>query len=272
MKLILSVLCEQKENIYLIKRLSSYEVKNKNRNNILGSLWEIINPLIQLLIYWFVFETVRGASSVDIYDGKSVPFIYWLIAGFILWIFFYKATIDGSSSIYSRIRILSKMSFPMSIIPAIAISPYLYIHLILVGVVMVLFNIGGYFISIYYLQFIYLIPSTLLFLFSLSLITSTLSTIVRDVHMLLSAVLRMFLYISPVLWEIGKISEPWSTIAKLNPLYYLIEGYRSAFFGTEWYLIVHWQYTLYFWLVVFALLLIGSKIHLKFRRHFIDFL
>lgn len=271
MKSIWKVASEQVKYFYLIRRLSAYETKSKNRNNYLGSLWEIINPLIQLLIYWFVFQNVMNRSDIPLSNGQSVPYVFWLIAGFILWIFFYKSTIDGSSSIYSRIRILSKMNFPMSIIPAFVIFPYLYIHIVLLEVAIIIFNIGGYYVNIYYIQFLYLIPTTIFLLFAIALITSTLSTMVRDVHMLLNAVLRMFLYVSPVLWEVGKIAEPFGTLLKLNPLYYLIEGYRAAFFGTEWYFIEHWEYTLYFWAVTLTLFAIGSIIHVKFRRHFVDF-
>jgi teichoic acid transport system permease protein len=58
----------------------------------------------------------------------------------------------------------------------------------------------------------------------------------------------------------------------LNPLYYLMEGYRTSFFGSEWYFIEHWQYTLYFWAIVLVLFLFGAILHVKFRRHFIDYL
>ena len=62
------------------------------------------------------------------------------------------------------------------------------------------------------------------------------------------------------------------TILKLNPLYYLIEGYRASLFGTEWYLVTHWQYTVYFWILVIVMFIVGAILHVKFRRHFIDYL
>src|SRR5690606_30883914 len=185
----------------------------------------------------------------------EVPFILWLLAGFILWIFFYQSTIQGSKSIYSRLGMLAKMNFPMSVIPNFVIFSQFYIHLFMLGITIVIFHLAGYFISFYYIQLFYYIFATFALLFSIALITSTLSTIIRDVHMFLNATLRMLLYLSPILWPITILEEPLSTIMKLNPLYYLIEGYRSALFGTEWYFIVHWQYTLYFWGLVIVLFL-----------------
>lgn len=272
MKSALIVIKEQFEHFYLTRRLSLYELKSKNKNNYLGMAWEIINPLIQILIYWFVFGSIRQRADIEIAPGVEVPFIFWLISGFIIWTFFYQATIQGSKSIYSRLRMLSKMNFPMSVIPNIVIFSQFYIHLFLLIITIIIFQIAGFYINIYFFQLIYFMFATFCLIFSIALITSTFSTIIRDVHMFINATLRMLLYLSPILWQMTILDDPLPMIMKLNPLYYLIEGYRAALFGLEWYFIEHWQYTLYFWGLVIVLFLFGSLIHVKFRRHFIDYL
>lgn len=275
MKSAIIVLKEQLKYFQLIKRLSLYELKSKNKSNYLGMAWEVINPSIQILIYWFVFGTIIKRESIEVIPGKDVPFIAWLLAGFILWTFFYQATIKGSRSIYSRLGMLSKMNFPMSVIPNFIIFAEFYVHLIMILVSVLIVNLMGFYINFYYLQLLYFIFASFSLIFALSLITSTLSTIIRDVHMLLNAVLRMFLYLSPVLWPIQTMfadKPTLLTIMQLNPLFYLIEGYRAAFFGTGWYFIENWEYTLYFWILVIVLFLLGSTLHVKFRRNFIDYL
>lgn len=102
MKSVFKIIDEQVKHFYLIRRLSLYELKSQNKNNYLGMAWEVINPAIQILIYWFVFSSIRERSDMTIAPGVEVPFIYWLLGGFTLWIFFYQATIQGSKSIYSR--------------------------------------------------------------------------------------------------------------------------------------------------------------------------
>lgn len=273
MKSAVTVFKEQINHFYLIRRLSLYEIKNQNRNNYLGMAWELINPSIQIFIYWFVFGTILQRAPIQV-GSIEVPFFMWLLAGFFLWIFCYRSIIQGSKSIYSRLRMLSKMNFPMSVIPNFVIFSNLYIHLVLLAISIIIFQFFGYYISIYYLQFIYFIFAAFSLLFSISLITSTLSTIARDFHMFLNATLRMLLYLSGVLWPITLLSDMpiIMKIMMLNPLFYLIEGYRAAFFGTEWFFITHWEYTLYFWGLVIVLFIIGSVFHVKFRRHFIDYL
>ncbi|MFB1052151.1 ABC transporter permease [Paraliobacillus sp. JSM ZJ581] len=271
----LLVLKEQINHFYLIRRLSLYELKSANNTNYLGMAWEVINPLIQIGIYWFVFGYgIRERPEIEVAPDIFVPFLPWMLSGFILWFFFYQSTIKGSKSVYTRLRMLSKMNFPMSVIPNFVIFSQLYIHIIMVVITIIILNIMGFYLNVYYLQIFYFLFATVAFSYALSLITSTLSTIIRDVHMFLNASLRMLLYLSPILWSVDTSNlDGWiKIIMKINPLYYLIEGYRSGFLGLNWYLIENWQYTLYFWGITLVLFIIGSNLHVKFRRHFIDFL
>lgn len=234
----------------------------------LGLAWEVINPAIQIMIYWFIFGFgIREREAID-----GVPFIHWMLAGIVIWFFFNPAIIEGSKSIYQRIKMLSKMNFPMSLIPNVIIFSKFYSHIGLILIIMIILNFTGFPLSIYYLQLPLYIFGAYLFIFSLSLITSTLNTFIRDLQMLLQAMLRMVLYMSPILWSHEKLPDLVVTLLKLNPLYYLVEGYRASLLGTEWYFVNHWQYSLYFWGISFVILLIGAKLHVKFRRRFIDFI
>src|SRR5690625_457818 len=112
MKSAIMVIKEQIDTFYLIRRLSLYELKIINSSIHLGMAWELINPVIQILIYWFVFGSIRQRADIEIANGEEVPFILWLVTAFIVWIFFYQSTIQGSKAIYTRLRMLSKMNFP----------------------------------------------------------------------------------------------------------------------------------------------------------------
>ncbi|MFP3125343.1 ABC transporter permease [Ectobacillus funiculus] len=263
----ITVLREQVKSFYLIRRLSLYQLKITNNNNYLGMLWEIINPLIQLSIYWFVFGFgIRGGKGVD-----GVPFVYWLSAGLLVWFFLNAAIPQSSKSIYTRLGIISKMNFPMSVIPSHVILSILYQHLALLAVITIGFLLTGQGISLHYLQLPYYIFAAVMFVFSLSLITSTLTTVVRDIQMIVQSVMRMMLYLTPILWTPEKFSPKLQMLMKLNPMYYIVEGYRYALLGTGWFF-EEGTYTLYFWVVVLVMLCIGSALHIKFRRYFVDYL
>ncbi|MFJ7745078.1 ABC transporter permease [Peribacillus sp. NPDC097295] len=260
----LTVLKEQINNFYLVRRLSAYEMKSANSNNYLGILWEIINPMIQIAIYWFVF----GFGILD--RGKE--FLPWLMAGIVVWFFVNPAITQTSKSIYSRLNMVSKMNFPMSVIPSYVIFAKLYQHLMLLAVIIVLLAFTGYVPTFYIIQLPYYIIATVAFLFSFGLITSTLSTVIRDVHNLIQSFMKILFYLTPILWILDATEHPTiASIMKLNPLYYIVEGYRASLLGESWYFIGHWEYTLYFWAVVLVFFLIGSSLHVRFRDRFVDF-
>lgn len=274
MKSARTILKEQINYFYLIRRLSLYELKSSNKSNYLGMAWEILNPVIQMLIYWLVFGTFLKREPIEI-SGQEVPFINWLMSGFFVWTFFYQSTIQGSKSIYTRLRMLSKMSFPMSVIPSFVIFSQFYIHLMTVSTIFLIFVAIGQSITIYIIQLFYFMFAGLCLMFSISLIMSTLSTIIRDIHMFLNSSLRMLFYLSGVVWPLSMLASERPNLVRLlgyNPVFYLIEGYRASFFSNEWYFIENWKYTLFFWVLVLTLFLFGSMLHMKFRRYFIDYL
>ncbi|WP_071460845.1 ABC transporter permease [Bacillus massilinigeriensis] len=268
MKSAILVLKEQIENFYLVRRLSLYEVKSQNNNNYLGALWEILNPGIQIAIYWFVFGfAIRGEER----SVHGIDFFPWLLSGIILWFFINPAMTQGSRSIYTRIKIISKMSFPVSVIPTYVIFSKLYSHLLLLAISIVLLQFLGYPVSVYYLQLPYFLFATIVLIVSISLLTSTLATIVRDVQMVVQSVMRMLLYLTPILWE-RDLGGFLNVVMKLNPFYYLVEGYRASLLYKQWFIYTHWEFTLYFWAVVLFFFIIGSSVHTKFRKHFVDYL
>src|SRR4051794_35512610 len=111
MRSIYQVIKDNVSNFYLIIRLSLFELKISNNNHYLGMLWEVINPMILISIYWFVFGYgIRGGRHVN-----GVEYLPWLLAGITVWFFISQSLIQGSKSIYSRIKVIAKMNFPMSV-------------------------------------------------------------------------------------------------------------------------------------------------------------
>ncbi|WLD92900.1 ABC transporter permease [Alkalihalobacillus sp. AL-G] len=276
MKSLITIVREQIRSFYLILRLSAFEMKSANTNNYLGRLWEILNPMIQLGIYWLVFGIgVRGGQEITMENGVQVPFFIWLVTGMIVWFFVNPAISKSSKSIYSRLQLIAKISFPMSAIPSFVIMANFYTHVMLVTVVTVFLQFTDYRLSVYFIQLPYFMLATLLFLLAVALVTSTLTTIIRDVQQIVQSVLRMLLYLTPLLWHTDQLmlnGVDLTFLLKLNPLYYLVEGYRASLLGTTWYIVKYPEYTLYFWIVILFTLLLGSALHLKFRNRFVDFL
>ncbi|MEK4424088.1 ABC transporter permease [Solibacillus sp. FSL K6-1523] len=261
------LLKEQIANFYLLNKLAIFQLKSDNKNNMLGVLWEFLNPLIQIFMYWFVFGLgIRGNAEID-----GVSFVYWMLAGIVMWFFVNAAILEGTRSMYQKYSLVSKMNFPLTVIPGYVVMSKLYIHLIMLSMILIIFWISGYLPSIYYLQLIYFIVFTYVFSYAVALLASTLAVIVRDVHLLVQAGLRVLFFVSPILWLPDRLPEFVQKLIQLNPFYYLANGYRASLLYDDWYIISHWQLTLYNVAFVLILLIIGSSIHFKMRDRFADY-
>ncbi|TLS38680.1 ABC transporter permease [Pseudalkalibacillus caeni] len=267
MRYMFQVLKEQFTNLHLIFRLALYEVKSRYQLHYLGVFWQFLNPAIQVGVYWFVFGLgIRGGEPIG-----DVPFFVWLVAGLIPWLFISPSIIQGSNSVYTKVNLVSKMKFPISVLPTITIVSNAFnflIMLLVIGLILFIYHINP---GMYLLQLPYYLLGLFAFLFSFTLLCSSISTIIRDFQMVLQSVMRMMMYLTPILWNMDKLPETLVTVLKLNPVFYLIVGFRSTFLGTAWFF-ENMVYTGYFWSATLFILLIGSVIHLKFRDKFVDYL
>ncbi|MFJ8263042.1 ABC transporter permease [Rummeliibacillus sp. NPDC094406] len=269
MRALIKIIKEQVNSFYLIMRLASFQLRIDNQNNYLGFAWEILNPAIQMAMYWFVFGFgVRGTQELN-----GVPYIFWMLAGISFWFFIQKAILNGSKSIYQRYSMVAKMDFPLSVLPSYIIMSKYYGHLILVGIIMVVFWINGYYPSVYYIQLIYFLAMSYILAFAITLLTSTITVVVRDIQMIIQSLLQAMFFLSPILWDRSTHMPEWiQHILMLNPFYYLANGYRASLLYNDWYIVSHWELTLYNWGLILFLLLIGSTAHYKFRNRFSDFI
>ncbi len=267
MRYTVQILKEQTTNFHLIHRLALFNLKSTYQMHYLGMLWQFLNPTIQVLVFWFVFGIgIRGGNPV----GKT-PFFVWLVVGFVPWFFASAAIINGSNSVYANVGLVSKLKFPISLMPSIIIYQHAINFFVMsgfVGLILLLYKINP---GLYLLQLPYFLLSLFIFLYAVTLFCSTITTIVRDFQLALQATVRIIFFITPIMWDASNLSNLSQTILKLNPLMYLIEGFRNTLLGTKWFF-VDITYTLYFWSVTLFILFIGSFFHMKFRNKFVDYL
>lgn len=267
MNQVIQVIKEQVQNFNLIVRLAVYDAKSKYQMHYFGIIWQFLNPTVQIFIYWLVFGLgIRGGRPIN-----NIPYFAWLICGLIPWFFINPTITQGSNSVFSKLNLVSKMKFPVSILPSITIiGNSLNFSMMLVVLILILF-INGISPNIYFIQIIYYLICLYAFLFSVTLFFSTFSTIVRDFQSLLQALMKMLFYINPIIWDFSTLPGNLQTILKLNPICYLIFGFRNSFLYKKWFF-DDIAYTIYFWTVTFIILFIGAALHLKLRKKFVDYL
>lgn len=268
MKSVFFVIKENVVNAYRIFSIAKYELKSDVRDTRLGILWNFLNPIIQLFTFWLVFGIgIRSGRSVG-----TVSFLPWMVVGMTVWFFISPCITQGVGCIYSKRNIITKMKFPVSILPTTIVVKELFNHICFLAIIMGLLLVRGHVPNIYWFGVFYYMLCAFCFCVALNMITSVLNMFTRDVSKLVKACMRMLLYLTPILWTMEKMESFSKTLVyalKMNPLYYIVEGYRDSLF----FQIPFWEHpaqTMYFWLLVIVMFTIGSILMYKFKSRFID--
>lgn len=154
--------------------------------------------------------------------------------------------------------------FNVQILPTSKILSNLYTHLFFILIGFVITTANGYYPSLYSLQLIYYLACLLVFLTAITWITASTQPFLPDIMQFINIIMQTVMWTLPILWQpTGMIA----TILKINPLYYIVQGYRESYLGGAWFW-EHWQYSLYFWGVTIVLLLIGSTVFRRLKPHF----
>lgn len=178
-----------------------------------------------------LWARVNGNRKVD-----GVPFIIWMLIGITAWFYINSSVLGASNSIHRQVGMVAKMKFPVSILPSINIISNLSSYIPMVAIVIGSLLWAGVTPSVYWLQFIYYFIAMVIFLFAFGLLNATITVLIRDYHIFLQSVLRLLFYVSGPIWDINNRNMPeWLIkLLRLNPFYYLIEGFRDAFLSRGW--------------------------------------
>ncbi|MBD7968902.1 ABC transporter permease [Paenibacillus gallinarum] len=250
----------------LILRLSKSDFWTKYSNSYFGISWAFIQPIAILITYWFVFQI--GFRVVPL---NNVPYILWLICGLVPWFFFSEALSNATNSFLEYSYLVKKVVFKKSVIPSIKIISALYIHLCFLFFIVYLFFFYGFNPDVYNLQVIYYMLCMLILLISVTYITASIVVFFRDLNQIISIFLQFGVWLTPILWQPEMFPEKFHFFLKLNPMFYIVEGYRDSFFNSVWF----WEkplLSLYFWILTIMLFFIGTFVYKKLQKHFSDVL
>lgn len=250
----------------LIFDLAKRDFQYKYLGSYFGILWAFIQPTITIIIFWFVFQI--GFKSIPI---DNFPFILWLLCGMIPWFFFSEALANATNAVIENSYLVKKVVFRVSILPVIKILSAFFIHLFFIIVLVFIFLIYGYRPSIYTLQVIYYLFATFVLVLGLSWITSALVVFLKDVGQIVAMLLQFGFWITPIFWSLKIVPQSYHGVFKLNPLFYIVEGYRDTFIYHKWFW-EHTHQTPYFWGVTLLLFITGAAVFKRLRPHFADVL
>lgn len=255
----------------LIWKLAKNDFKKRYAGSYLGIVWAMAQPVVTVLMYWIVFDKVFDTRSQLVASGVEVPYVLYLTAGLVPWFYFSEAITQGTMALVEYNYLVKKVVFNISILPIIKVIAATFIHVFFV-VVLLIVSIGyGYYPSIYTLQLIYYSFCLFLLVLGMSYLTCALVVFIRDLQQIINIALQIGMWATPILWSIEMLTDNMKTLFKLNPLVYIVNGYRSAIYEKVWFW-EHFYSSTYFWIFTISLFCIGTLIFRKMRVHFADVL
>lgn len=206
------------------------------KQTILGPLWFVLNPLVTTFISTIVFGNIAGIES----DG--VPYFLFHLCGFTLWSYFSTCVSQTSATFSGNVAIMGKVYFPRIIMP---ISTVLFsmintgIILIMTVIAMICYAMAGVQLKIglYALLIPVLLIQTALLGLGVGIIISSLTTKYKDLMVLVSFGLQLWMYATPVVYPVSQISGKLKSIIMLNPMSPIVNNIRCAMLGCgqmEW--------------------------------------
>ncbi len=252
-------------NRRLILKLARNDIKTRFAGSYLGIIWAFIQPVVSVTIYWLVFgHGLKSGQSLE------VPFLVYLVCGIVPWFYCQEVMSAGTQTLLEYSYLVKKVVFNIRILPVVKAISALFVHLFFILVAMVIAALYGYAPGLHLLQLPYYYVCMLVLL--LGLVYATCSTVIffRDMAQIVNIGLQFGIWSVPIMFDIRSF-EHISWLFRINPMYYIVTGYRDALYGGRWFFERGFE-SLYFWCWAIAVFVLGNVIFNRLRVHFADVL
>ncbi len=243
----------------LLRVLVDRDMKLLYKRSALGIAWTLINPLLQLAVFSFVF---RSVIPINIPQFSSFAF-----SGLLIWTWSQTALFQATGLITSNKALIRQPNFPTAILPVVTTMTGLIHFLLALPVLIIFLAVDG------------VKPSSVLFVLPLLMVIQFVLTVglayplaalnvtFRDTQHTLGVLLQMLFYLTPIFYDLNSVPKEFQPFYQLNPMVPLIEAYRAILLkGTQ----PDWQVLLIVSLVVAVILPIGLAIFRRQSNTFVE--
>ena len=255
------------KNKKLIFQLGKNDFRNRFASTSLGAIWGYIQPFIFMFTYVIVFQYILKTGKTG-----DVPYLVWFLPGMSMWMCINDSIINASNSIRSYSYLVKKVVFPVDVIPVISIVATAFISIFLFAIVIIVCCVFGYVPN--FLKILYILFCAYAFIISITRFTSALSTLVPDFSQLLSVVMQLCFWFTPIVWNFNMLDghQTILKIFKCMPFTYLVTGFRDAFIGGNILTQENGMFTIVFWAITIFMFVWGNYIFKKNKKDFADVL
>ena len=247
------------QNRHLIWKLAKNDFKKRYAGSYLGAVWAMIQPVVTVVMYYIVFDVIMGAGDQAGARDTQIPYVLFLTAGLVPWFYFTEALNNGTQALMEYSYLVKKVVFKISILPIIKVIAATFIHAFFVIIMLIIAAFYGFYPTIYTIQIFYYSLCTFIFVLALCYSTCAIMVFFKDIAQIISILLQIGMWATPILWNIAAFDLKVQTYIKINPLVYIVEGYRSSICEKQWFFEDFYS-TMYFWIFTVVLFGIGCLI------------
>jgi lipopolysaccharide transport system permease protein len=242
------------------------DIITQYKQTVLGPAWFFIQPALTTVMFRIVFAGIAGIST----DGLPEPLFY--LAGIVTWQYFADCLNKTSTTFTTHQGIFGKVYFPRLIVPLATVASNLVrmgIQFLLFVAVYLYYFIAG--VAIAPTLYLLLLPVLVVMLAGLALgfgiIISSMTTKYRDLTILFSFIVQLWMYATPVIYPLSTMSEKRQALMALNPVTSIVETFRVATMGIGTF---DWNHLIYSFVFMVVLLAVGIVVFNKVQRSFMD--
>jgi len=239
------------------------DIKVRYRQTLLGVIWVVAQPLMQMLIFTLLFNRVAKIQA----EG-GLPYSLYVMAALVPWSFFSAGVAQASNSLIGSAHLISKVYFPRMIVPAASVLSGLIDMVVTFGLVVVMYLWYSLSLSATFLFLPVAAAITALFAFGCGLWLSALNVEYRDVRVVIPFLLQIWMYATPVAYPARAIPARYQWIVMANPMTGVIESFRSALLGRP----LPWGEIAYSTIASLVVAISGAFYFRRVERQFADVL
>ena len=207
----------------LLKTSITKDVGGKYKHSFLGVIWSFMNPLLQIAVYALVFQVILK-SNIENYA-------VYLCCGLVPWQYFSSVVLRGAATIIDNGNIIKKVYFPREILPISVVASEGVNFLISTTIILGFVIFGGIGLSWNILWYFLILAIQIIVAIGIAFIVSSLTVYFRDLLHLLGILMQLLFYATPIVYSMDSVPASMKWLLMLNPMSYLIEGYRNIFYN-----------------------------------------
>jgi lipopolysaccharide transport system permease protein len=210
----------------LVRVLVARDLKLRYKRSVLGVMWSLLNPLLQLFVFYFVFRFVLPVSTEH--------FATFLFTGLLAWNWFSSSLQSGCGAITDHSSLVRQPGFVPAVLPLVTVLSNLLHFLIALPIVFIAMLLAGRATGMPLLFLPLIIAVQFLLTLSLVYALAAIHVTFRDTQYLLAAFLLLGFYVSPILYSVSAVPARFRWVYTLNPLSPILEGYRQILLRNQY--------------------------------------